>query len=154
MEEGAGGKVGIRFPLTAALLLQRRTEELQRRESEAVEQLQMAEDDVAQVNDLLAALQDSKEVRYGHTHPHTLTHPATGPQVEPAVFSPGVRATGGSAGRSSSAAGQEGAGLDLGGLQDPPGGESREAQPAAGGAGQQHHTVREPESAASQSASS
>ncbi|XP_075883000.1 laminin subunit alpha-5 isoform X3 [Nelusetta ayraudi] len=39
----------------------RRTEELQRRESEAVEQLQMAEDDVAQVNDLLAALQDSKE---------------------------------------------------------------------------------------------
>lgn len=74
MEVGAEGKVEGQFPLTAALLLQRRTEELQRRESEAVEQLQMAEDDVAQVNDLLAALQDSKEVRYGHTHTRTRSH--------------------------------------------------------------------------------
>lgn len=152
-EVGAGVRLEGRFPLTVAFLPQRRTEELQRRQSEATEQLQMAEDDVAQVNHLLAALQDSKEVRYGHT-PNTPTHPATVPQVETAVFSPGVRAAGGSAGRSSSTAGQEGAGLDLGGLQDPPGGESQEAQPAAGGAGQQHHTVREPESADSQSASS
>lgn len=33
--------------------------------------IQMAEDDVAQVNDILSMLQDAKEVRY-HTHTHTM----------------------------------------------------------------------------------
>lgn len=66
------------FALTESFLLQRRMEELQRRESEAAEQLQMAEDDVAQVNDLLSALQDSKEVSDGDMMTHSSAHMHTG----------------------------------------------------------------------------
>ncbi len=42
---------------------QRRVEDLLSKQKEVNDQLQMAEDDVAQVNDMLSMLHDSKEVR-------------------------------------------------------------------------------------------
>lgn len=42
---------------------QRRIEDLLSRQAEVNEHIQMSEDDVAQVNDLLSVLQESKEVR-------------------------------------------------------------------------------------------
>lgn len=47
---------------------QRRTDELQTKQAEVEQQLQMAEDDVAQVNDVLSSLHDSKEVRSARPH--------------------------------------------------------------------------------------
>lgn len=50
-------------------LSQRKMEDLLEKQKEVNDQLQMAEDDVAQVNDVLAMLHDSKEVRTNrHTH--------------------------------------------------------------------------------------
>lgn len=50
-------------------LPQRRMDELRMKQAEVEQQLQMAEDDVAQVNDVLSSLHDSKEVR--STQPHS-----------------------------------------------------------------------------------
>lgn len=48
---------------------QRKIEDLLEKQKEVNDQLQMAEDDVAQVNDVLTMLHDSKEVRANrHTH--------------------------------------------------------------------------------------
>lgn len=44
-------------------LSQRKMEDLLEKQKEVNDQLQMAEDDVAQVNDVLTMLHDSKEVR-------------------------------------------------------------------------------------------
>lgn len=50
-------------------LSQRKMEDLLEKQKEVNDQLQMAEDDVAQVNDVLTMLHDSKEVRTSrHTH--------------------------------------------------------------------------------------
>lgn len=45
------------------IFIQRSIEDLLSRQAEVNEHIQMSEDDVAQVNDLLSRLQDSKEVR-------------------------------------------------------------------------------------------
>lgn len=50
-------------------LPQMRSDELQMKQAEVEQQLQMAEDNVAQVNDVLSSLHDSKEVR--STRPHS-----------------------------------------------------------------------------------
>lgn len=57
--------------LTLSLCLslsQRRIEDLLSKQKEVNDQLQMAEDDVAQVNDMLSMLHDSKEVRTNKKH--------------------------------------------------------------------------------------
>lgn len=51
------------FTLVSSSPPQRRIEDLLSRQAEVSEHIQMSEDDVAQVNDLLSVLQESKEVR-------------------------------------------------------------------------------------------
>lgn len=51
------------FTLASCSPHQRRIEDLLSRRAEVNEHIQMSEDDVAQVNDLLSVLQESKEVR-------------------------------------------------------------------------------------------
>lgn len=49
--------------ISVFLPAQRRLDDLLAKQREVYDQLDMAEDDVAQVNDLLSMLQDAKEVR-------------------------------------------------------------------------------------------
>lgn len=51
------------FPLLSCSPPQRSIEDLLSRQAEVNERIQMSEDDVAQVNDLLSVVQESKEAR-------------------------------------------------------------------------------------------
>lgn len=64
---GGGGEDASETRADAGLP-QRRMDELRMKQAEVEQRLQMAEDDVAQVNDALSSLHDSKEVRSARPH--------------------------------------------------------------------------------------